>query len=227
MCKNLKLASFLEATNLSPTARLAEINELCQKALDYRFAAVCIHPYYVPFAASLLQDSGIKVVTVAGFPLGCNDGLTKAREAELAVKNGAAEIDMMMNLAALKNGEKDVVIKEVAAVVSSGAIVKTIIETGYLTREEVLLACFCVQEGGAHFIKTCTGFGPRGVTLEDILMLRSHLPPAMGIKAAGGIKTAAFATALIMAGASRLGTSAAAKIMQQAESEACRNREDI
>ncbi len=212
---NLDLAPYLETTNLSPIAKTKEIIELCEKALIYRFAAVCVHPYYVSLAVSLLKGSGIKVVTVAGFPLGCNDGKIKAREAELAREHGAAEIDMVMNLAAFKNGEKDVVIKEIAAIVKSGAIVKTIIETGYLTKEEIYQACFCVQEGGAHFVKTCTGLGPRGVTTDDILTIRSCLLPSIGIKAAGGIISAPFARELVAAGATRLGTSNAEKIVLQ------------
>jgi deoxyribose-phosphate aldolase len=212
-----KLASYLESTLLTPVARKEAIIELCHEALAYNFAAVCIHPTYIPIAASLLQGSAIKVVTVAGFPLGANDYRIKAQEAALAVKNGAAEIDMVINLAALKNGEKEIIIREVDAVVACGATTKVIIETGYLTREEVIIACFCIQEGGGHFVKSCTGFGPRGVTLEDILLLRSLLPHAMGIKAAAGIKSASFAAALIEAGATRLGTSAAAEIIRQAD----------
>ena len=214
---NLKneLASYLESTLLTPVARKEAIIELCQEALAYNFVAVCIHPTYIPLAASLLQGSAIKVVTVAGFPLGANDYRVKAKEAALAVKNGAAEIDMVVNLAALKNGEKDIIIREVAAVVACGATIKVIIETGYLTREEVIMACSCIHEGGAHFVKSCTGFGPRGVTLEDILLLRSLLPPTISIKAAAGIKSSSFAAALIEAGATRLGTSAAATIVQK------------
>ncbi len=210
-----ELASYLESTLLTPVARKEAIIELCQEALAYNFVAVCIHPTYIPLAASLLQGSAIKVVTVAGFPLGANDYRVKAKEAALAVKNGAAEIDMVVNLAALKNGEKDIIIREVAAVVECGATIKVIIETGYLTREEVIMACSCIQEGGAHFVKSCTGFGPRGVTLEDILLLRSLLPPTISIKAAAGIKSSSFAAALIEAGATRLGTSAAATIVQK------------
>lgn len=212
-----ELASYLESTLLTPVARKEEIIELCHEALAYNFAAVCIHPTYIPIAASLLQGSATKVVTVAGFPLGANDHRIKAQEAALAVKNGAAEIDMVLNLAALKNGEKEIIIREVDAVVACGATIKVIIETGYLTREEVIMACSCIQAGGGHFVKSCTGFGPRGVTLEDILLLRSLLPHAMGIKAAAGIKSASFAAALIEAGATRLGTSAAAEIIRQAD----------
>lgn len=215
MLKEIEMASFLEATNLSPTAKKEEIKDLCNNALAYNLFAVCVHPYYLTLAASLLEGSNTKLVTVAGFPLGGNDLWTKVRETELAVKNGAAEVDMVINLAALKNREYDLIIREVSAAVNCGITIKVIIETGYLEEDEVNLACACILEGGAHFIKTCTGFGPRGVTLQDVLLLRSLLPPSIGIKAAGGIKTAAFAMALIDAGANRLGTSVAETIMQQ------------
>ncbi len=210
------MASYLESTLLSPVARKEAVIELCHEAIAYNFVAVCIHPTYIPLAAPLLQGTAVKVVTVAGFPLGASDYRVKAREAALAVKNGAAEIDMVINLAALKNGDNELLIREVAAVVACGATTKVIIETGYLTREEISMACSCIQEGGAHFVKSCTGFGPRGVTLEDILLLRSLLPTAMGIKAAAGIKSASFAGELIEAGATRIGTSAAATIITQA-----------
>lgn len=214
-----KLAAYLEATNLSPVARREEIEQLCQTARAYDLIAVCVLPYYVRLAASLLQDSEIKVVTVVGFPLGGNDGLIKAREAELAVQYGAAEVDMVMNLAAFKNGDHNAVIKDIAAVVSSSAIVKLIIETGYLSEEEIVRACCCAEEGGVHYIKTCSGFGPRGVSLDDVRVIRSQLSRGRGIKAAAGIKTAAFARKLIAAGANRLGTSLAWEILKQEAGE--------
>ena len=215
MSINNELAAYLESTLLSPVARKEEITQLCHDAIAYNFVAVCIHPTYIPLAASLLQDSSTQIVTVVGFPLGANDYRIKKHEAKLAVNNGATEIDMVINLAALKNGKKEVITREVAAVAESGATLKVIIETGYLTREEVLVACACIQEGGGHFVKTCTGFGPRGVTIDDVLLLRAHLPVTMGIKAAAGIKTVSFALALIEAGATRIGTSAAATIVKQ------------
>lgn len=219
MNKEINMASLIEATILSPTAKREEIKDLCNSALTYNLFAVCVHPYYLPFAASLLQGSTTKLVTVSGFPFGGNDIWTKVRETELAVKSGATEVDMVINIAALKNREKELITREVAAVVHCGATIKVIIETGYLESDEVGLACACIQEGGAHFVKTCTGFGPRGVTLQDVLLLRTLLPPFIGIKAAGGIKTAAFAMSLVDAGATRLGTSMAETIMQQLKTD--------
>lgn len=211
------ISSYLESTLLSPVAKKNEITELCHKALIYRFAAVCVHPYYVSLAASVLKGSTTKVVTVAGFPLGANESSIKAREAELAVRNGAAEIDMVVNLAAVKNGEQELLTREVKSVVECGAIIKVIIETGFLSSEEIKRTCHTSVEGGAHFLKTCTGFGPRGVIVEDIVLLRSCLPPEVGIKASAGIKSFSFASELIEAGANRLGTSAAEAIVQQAD----------
>lgn len=209
------LSSYLESTLLTPVASAGEITELCNKALLYEFKAVCVHPFYVPLAASLLSGSSVKVVTVVGFPLGANDYRIKAREAELAVKNGADEIDMVINLAAVKSGDSDIIKQEVSAVAATADTVKAIIETGYFNNEEILMASSCINEGGAQFVKTCTGFGPRGVKIDDIILLRSHLPPEVGIKAAAGIKKADFALALIDAGATRIGTSAAESIVEQ------------
>ncbi len=212
-----KLASYLESTLLTPVALKKDIGKLCQDALVYKFAAVCIHPTYITLAASLLQGSTIHVVTVVGFPLGANDLSIKVQEALLAVKNGATEIDMVINIGALKNGDMELIRREVSAVAECGVPIKAIIETGYLTKEEIIQACSCIKEGGAHFVKTCTGFGPRGVLLEDILLIRAHLPSTMGIKAAAGIKSISFTRELIDAGATRIGTSAAETIIKQAD----------
>lgn len=217
MSLKFKLASYLESTLLTPIALKGDIVKLCQDALAYNFAAVCIHPTYIPLAASLLQGSTVRVATVVGFPLGANDLRIKAQEAQLAVRNGAAEIDMVINIAALKNGDMELISREVSAVAECGALIKAIMETGYLTKDEVIQACAYIKEGGAHFVKTCTGFGPRGVLLEDILLIRAHLHPSMGIKAAAGIKSFSFARELIGAGATRIGTSAAKTIIEQAD----------
>jgi deoxyribose-phosphate aldolase len=209
----LKIENFLESTLLNPRTQKSDIEELCLKALKYNFFGVCISPYFVAFAASILQGSNVKIISVAGFPLGFSEGIIKAREAEEAAKKGAREIDMVINLCALKDRDSGILVQEIKDVVDIGITVKVIIETGYLTEEEVALACNCLVEAGAHFVKTSTGLGPRGASLEDIYLLRSLLPPDVGIKASGGISSARFAWDLINAGASRIGTSSAEEIL--------------
>ena len=204
--------SYLESTLLNPKALKEDINELCRKAIHYRFCGVCVNPYYVPLANSLLSGSDVKLVSVIGFPLGCTSTEIKRYEAENVFKKGAQEIDMVLNVGALRDKEFSLVIREIREIVDVGAVVKVIIETGYLTEEEIVNACKCLQEGGAHFVKTSTGFGPRGASLEDVYLLRSILPPEVSIKASGGINSKEFAEKLILAGANRLGTSSAENI---------------
>lgn len=204
--------SFLESTLLNAQAAKEDINELCRKAIHYHFCGVCVNPYYVPLVNSLLQGSDVRLISVVGFPLGSTSKEIKTYEAEDVVKKGAQEIDMVLNIGALKDKEFSVVVQEIRDVVNLGAVVKVIIETGHLTEEEIVNACNCLLDGGAHFVKTSTGFGPRGASLEDVYLLRSILPPEVGIKASGGISSAEFAGKLILAGASRLGSSSAEKI---------------
>jgi deoxyribose-phosphate aldolase len=206
------LERYLESTLLRADADKKDIKRLCEKALHYNFLGICINPYFVPYAVSLVGKQH-KVITVAGFPLGCAPGIVKAFEAERAFENGADEVDMVINLAAVKDREKGTIIQEIKEVARTGPVVKVIIESGYLSIDEMIFACECATEGGATFIKTSTGFGPRGVLLEDIHLLRRILPPEVGIKAAGGIKTAGFAKELLSAGANRIGTSTAEQII--------------
>jgi deoxyribose-phosphate aldolase len=215
----LKPENFLETTLLHPKATKEDINELCRKAIHYCFCGVCVNPYYLPLAGSLLRGSSVKLVSVVGFPLGCSSKEMKSFEAEDLFKKGAQEIDMVINIGALKDREFSIVIQEIRDVVNVGAVVKVIIETGYLTEEEIVNACNCLLEGGASFAKTSTGFGIRGVSLEDVYLLRSILPPEVGIKASGGINSKEFAKNLILAGASRLGTSSAEKIFLEWKKE--------
>jgi len=207
-----KMERYLESTLLRADAGKNDIRELCAKTLHFNFLGVCVNPYFVPYAVSLLQGRAL-VVTVTGFPLGCTSGSVKAFEAEKAFKDGAHEVDMVINLAAVKSMERNIVTQEIKEVARTGPVVKVIIETGYLTTEEIAFACECAVEGGAAFIKTSTGFGSRGASLEDIHLLRALLPPQMGIKAAGGIASAEFATELLLAGANRIGTSKAEQIV--------------
>lgn len=216
----MNLEGYLESTLLRADTRSEEIEKLCAEARHYDLCAICVNPYYIAPAASMLQGSGVLPVTVVGFPLGADTGMVKARAAEQAVLDGALEIDMVINIGALKDGRKLEIIDEIALLKKeAGAALKVIIETGYLHSKEIALACHCAVEGGADFVKTSTGFGPRGASINDIILLRSILPATMQIKAAGGIKSAEFARQLIRAGASRIGTSSASAIMEE-EAEA-------
>lgn len=220
-----ELARMIDHTLLKPTASQRDIVQLCREARDYGFAAVCVHPFYVKLAAGQLQGTGIPVCAVVGFPLGSNTTAAKAREAGEAVHLGAREIDMVLNIGALKERRTGVVVADIRAVVEAAAaaardresstLVKVIIETCFLEQEEKIMACQLVRQAGAHFVKTSTGFGDGGATVEDVTLLRQTVGPALGIKAAGGIKTAGQAVAMIKAGANRIGASAGVAIMQQ------------
>lgn len=210
-----RMEKYLESTLLRADAGKDDIRELCTKALRFKFLGVCVNPFFVPYAASILQGR-VLVVTVIGFPLGCTPGSVKAFEAERAFQDGAGEVDMVINLSAVKSRERDIIVQEIKEVAKAGPVVKVIIETGYLTTEEIAFASQCAVEGGAAFVKTSTGFGPRGASLQDIHLLRALLPSQIGIKAAGGIKSAEFAGKLLLAGADRIGTSMAEQIYQEA-----------
>jgi deoxyribose-phosphate aldolase len=204
----------IDHTLLKPTATTRDIRQLCIEAMAEGFAAVCVNPVHVECAAKMLAGSGVAVCTVIGFPLGATTPSVKKKEAEEAVRNGAREVDMVINIGALKEGNYDLVVADIRGVVEAvtallpGGLVKVIIETGYLNHGEKITACRLVRQAGAHYVKTSTGFGPGGATVEDVKLLRENLPPEMGVKASGGIRTTGQALALIEAGAARLGTSA-------------------
>ena len=203
----------LEHTLLRPEAGPAAVRRLCAEAVSLGLGAVCVHPDYVALARSQVAGTGVRVVTVAGFPLGANTSEVKAREAERAVRDGADEVDMVLNLGRLKEGELAAVRADVAAVVAAAGVpVKVILETGYLTDEEIVAACRLAEEAGARFVKTATGFGPGGATLEAVRLMRASVSPRVGVKAAGGIRTAEQVLAFLAAGADRIGTSAGAAI---------------
>ncbi len=216
MLSGAEIAKYIDHTNLKATATQADIETLCAEARRYGFRAVCINPSQVVNAVKLLEGTEVRVATVIGFPLGATTSLTKAREAEEAVAAGAAELDMVINIGALKEGRPDRVRDDIKAVVKAGAgaLVKVILETCYLTDEEKVLACRTAEEAGAHFVKTSTGFGTGGATIEDVRLLRANVSPALGVKAAGGIRDIEAARAFIAAGATRLGTSAGVGIVQ-------------
>lgn len=206
----MNLASYIDHTLLKPAATVEEIIRLCEEAAQHKFAAVCINPIYVDLAAHHLAGTGVKTATVIGFPLGATLSAVKAAEAKEAVLRKADELDMVIHIGAVKAGLWEAVKADIEQVVvaADGAIVKVIIETGLLTDEEKRQACQAVIAGGAHFVKTSTGFGPGGATVEDIRLLKQVAGDKIGIKASGGIRTREQALALVAAGATRLGTSA-------------------
>ncbi|WP_066637935.1 deoxyribose-phosphate aldolase [Desulfolucanica intricata] len=213
------LAARIDHTILKPTATQEDIISLCTEAKENGFASVCVNPFFVPLAAEQLKASKVSVCTVIGFPLGSSTTASKAFEAEEAVKNGAKEVDMVINISALKEGNKDVVLKDISAVVEATrsvnptAITKVIIETCYLNQEEKKLAYELAKQAGAHFVKSSTGFGTGGAKVEDITLMRKIVGQDMGVKASGGIKTAGEALKMIKAGADRIGTSAGVNII--------------
>ena len=213
----MSLSPFIDHTLLKQTATRADIQRLCAEAREYGFAAVCVPPYYVKDAAALLAKTPVKVATVIGFPFGYTYAEAKAAEAERAVKEGAHELDVVANVAALKSGDDTYLEKEIAALAGvtekSGTTVKVIIESGVLTDEEIIGCCRLYQKFPVHFLKTSTGYAEKGATVEAVQLLRQHLPSRIQIKASGGIKTYAFARQLIEAGATRLGTSSGVAIV--------------
>ncbi len=212
-------ASLIDHTLLKPTATADQIRQLCAEAREYRFAAVCVNPVWVPLCAELLAGSPVAVCTVVGFPLGADLSEAKAFEAERCVALGASEIDMVINIGALKAQDFAAVRDDIAAVVSSshaaGAIVKVIIETAYLTDEEKVAACVLAKDAGADFVKTSTGFGPSGATAADVALMRRVVGPAIGVKAAGGIRSGGDFKSMVAAGANRIGASAGVKIVAE------------
>jgi len=206
----------IDHTLLKPEATPADIERLCDEARAQRFAAVCVNPVYVKPAAERLKGSGVMVATVAGFPLGAVTTATKVEEAEGAVSDGASEIDMVMAVGLFKGGELKAVGEDIAAVVraSDGRVVKVILETSLLTADEIADASRLAADSGAHFVKTSTGFGSRGASIEDIRIMKGAVGDRCRIKASGGIRTRQQAIAMIEAGASRLGTSAGVAIVE-------------
>ncbi|MEN6414119.1 MAG: deoxyribose-phosphate aldolase [Veillonellales bacterium] len=212
----MDLARYIDHTNLKPEAKPADIIRLCQEAAQYQFAAVCVNPIYVDLAVHHLKGTGVKVATVIGFPLGAVPTTVKVYEARQAIADKADELDMVIQLGAAKIGLWEAVIRDIHNVVTAAEekTVKVIIETALLTEEEKKQACRAVLAGGAHFVKTSTGFGPGGATVQDVQLLKQVTQGRIGIKAAGGIRTRADAEALIAAGATRLGTSAGVNLIK-------------
>lgn len=215
----MNLNKYIDHTLLKADATKEQITKLCNEAKEYDFASVCVNTCYVPLAKELLSDTDVKVCCVVGFPLGAMDSESKAYEAKTAVKNGAEEVDMVINIGALKDKDYDYVTKDIKAVVedSKPAIVKVIIEACLLTDEEKVEACKCSLAAGAEFVKTSTGFSTGGATVEDVKLMRETVGDKCKVKAAGGIRSYEDALKMIDAGADRLGCSAGIKIMEGAK----------
>jgi deoxyribose-phosphate aldolase len=209
------LASMIDHTLLKPDVTRDDIRKLCDEARKYRFASVCVNSTWVPFAKSLLGGSGVMVCAVVGFPLGAMSPTAKSYEARDAVRAGAAEIDMVINIGALKSRDYETVFEDICRVVKAShpAKVKVILETGGLNTEEKIVGCTLSKLAGAHFVKTSTGFGPGGATVEDIALMRKLVGADMGVKASGGVRTREDAEKMAQAGASRIGASASVAIV--------------
>jgi len=212
------MARLIDHTLLKPEATRDQIIQLCAEAREWHFAAVCVNPVWVALCAEQLAGSGVKVATVVGFPLGASASEVKAYEAQQAIRAGAHEIDMVMQIGRLKSGDTAAVQADIAAVVQAshalGALVKVIIETCLLTDEEKVTACQLSQAAGADFVKTSTGFSTAGATVADVALMRATVGAETGVKAAGGVRSYDDAVAMVHAGATRLGTSSGVKILQ-------------
>lgn len=212
------LAPLIDHTLLKPEANANQIDSLCQEAIQYGFASVCVNPVWVPRAAAALKDAEPLVCTVVGFPLGATSPQVKAAETTWAIENGAQEIDMVINIAAALAGEKDTLVEDISAVVAAadGHTVKVIIEACLLTDDAKVLACQAAKEAGADFVKTSTGFSTGGATVDDVALMRRTVGDALGVKASGGIRDRETAEAMVAAGANRLGASAGVAICSEA-----------
>ena len=212
------IAYMIDHTQLKASATTKQIETLCNEAITNHFASVCVNPTHVAYAAKLLEGSDVKVCTVIGFPLGANTSEVKAFEAQNAVLNGADELDMVINIGALKDSNINLVESDIRKVVeaANGVLVKVIIETCYLTDDEKILACKAASRAGANFVKTSTGFGTGGATAHDVELMRKNIPSDMKVKAAGGIHNYTEAMIMINSGASRIGASAGIEILKEA-----------
>lgn len=213
-----EVLSLIDHTILKAEATKEMVKSLCEEALEYEFAAVCVNPFYVKYCKELLKDSNIKVATVIGFPLGANTSEVKAFEASNAIDNGADEIDMVINIGALKSKDYSIVKEDIKGVVEAAkdrALVKVIIETSLLNNEEKIKACELAMEAAADFVKTSTGFSTAGATVEDIKLMKNVVGDKLKIKASGGIRDLETANKMIKAGANRLGASSGVKIAKE------------
>lgn len=212
----MELAQYIDHTLLKPQAARADIEKLCQEARLYRFCSVCVNPYWVAFCKQQLKGSDVKVCTVIGFPLGANTTDTKVFEAKKALQDGADELDMVVNLGAVKSGAWDTVLSDIQAVRQAGQhfTLKVIIETSVLTDEEKVKVCQLAEKAGADFVKTSTGFTGGGATAADVALMRKTVSDKVQVKASGGVRTREDFDAMVAAGATRIGASAGVKIIE-------------
>ncbi len=212
----MKKSKYIDHTILKQDAIKEEILKLCQEAIENDFASVCVNPTWVSLASETLKNTGVDVCTVIGFPLGANSSKVKAFETQTAIRDGATEIDMVINVGELKDGNYDKVYEDIKAVVTAcnGTLLKVIIETCLLTDEEKVKACELSVKAGANFVKTSTGFSTGGATKEDIALMRKTVGDSVGVKASGGVRTPEDFDAMIKNGATRIGTSAGIKLLQ-------------
>lgn len=228
----MEVSKYIDSTNLNAFATKSDIKKLCEDAIKYKFASVCVNPYYVGLAKKYLGDNPVDITCVVGFPLGMNKAMTKEYEAIAAIEDGANEIDMVINIGALKDKNYEYVKKEIESIRDAidGKILKVIIETCYLTEDEIIKATEICNETFVNFIKTSTGFGTRGASIEDLEIINKHKSEILEIKASGGIKTFEDVANFIEAGATRIGTSSGAKIMTTSEHECscghCHDKEE-
>lgn len=214
----MNIASYIDHTLLKPTATSGEIQKLCEEAAKYKFAAVCVPPLYVKTARSLLAGSKIKIATVIGFPFGYSAIEAKLAEVVLAISDGADELDVVINIAAVKNKDWQFIASEINTILpfirNYGRVIKVIIESGLLTNDEIIKCCELYGAAGVDFIKTSTGYAQTGVTVESVRLMKQHLPAHVKIKASGGVRTYLFAQELLSAGADRLGCSGSVDIVE-------------
>jgi deoxyribose-phosphate aldolase len=217
--KESEIARLIDHTLLKPEASREDIQRLCEEAIDYGFASVCVNPWNVSQAAELVRGTEVRVCAVVGFPLGATLPIVKEFEAGEALKAGAQEIDMVINVGALKSGQEALAEADIRGVADAshrvGALCKVILETALLTREEKVRGAYLAKKAGADFVKTSTGFGPSGATVEDVRLIRETVGSGTGIKAAGGVRTLEEVRKMVEAGATRIGTSAGVKIIEQ------------
>lgn len=213
---NKELAKYIDHTQLKPDTTAEKIDQIVKEAKEYAFASVCVNPHWVTRCYDKLKDTNVKVCTVIGFPLGANSTDTKVFETKQAIKNGATEVDMVINIGELKSNNDEIVKQDIAGVVQAAgedALTKVIIETSLLTKDEKIRACSLAKAAKADFVKTSTGFSGGGATLEDIRLMRQTVGPDMGVKASGGVRDFPSTKAMIEAGATRIGASAGIDII--------------
>jgi len=219
----MNIASYIDHTVLKPTTLVADVEKLCADAIQYQFAAVCVPPLFVKKAVGLLVGTSVKVATVIGFPFGYSAIEAKVAETVLAIVDGSDELDLVINISALKNNDWQFLASEINAILpivrKTGKVIKIIIESGVLTDEEIIKCCDLYGAAGVNFMKTSTGYAEKGATVEAVRLLRKHLAEKIQIKASGGIKTYTFAKQLIDAGATRIGCSSSIQIVTEAAAQ--------